>query len=182
MTRHSLWTLLCLGCVVSTAAVGCATTNTKNHGLGAGQWEARLPTSPSPIHELAYGKGGSSEPADLSLDGLDDPSTVLAPATPVVAAKVAPHKSQRGLPKQTLALAPQPAAAPTAAPAAEPAPQPMAAAPVVLAQNDATGRYAAREQQAQKQQEFRGGDAIVITAGTLVVILLIVILILLLVR
>jgi hypothetical protein len=171
---------------VSTAAVGCATTNTKHHGLGAGQWEARLPTTASPIHELAYGKGGSSEPADLSLDGLDDPNTVLAPATPAPLArlaKAAPHKAQhRVLPKQTLALATQPTAAATPEPVAAPAPQPMAAQPIVLAQNDTTSRYAAREQQAQKQQEFRGGDAIVITAGTLVVILLIVILILLLVR
>jgi hypothetical protein len=168
---------------VSTAAVGCATTNTKHHGLGAGQWEARLPTTASPIDELAYGKGGSSEPADSSLDGLDDPNAVLALATPAPLAKLAPHKAQhRVLPKAKLALASQPAAAATPEPVAAPAPQPMAAQPVLLAQNDSASRYAAREQRAQKQQDFRGGDAIVITAGTLVVILLIVILILLLVR
>ena len=43
-----------------------------------------------------------------------------------------------------------------------------------------TSRYAEREAQSQKLEQFRGGDAIVITTGTLIVVLLIVILILLL--
>lgn len=187
-SRYLSW--LCLGSIVCTAAVGCATTNTDlKHGIGAGQWEARLPTTASPIHELAYGRGGSSQPADVSLAELGDPAELLTPAvaakTDAEVRRIIKSKSlKRSAPANELALStpdPAPAADTAAPPSPEPA-QPQAAAAVLLAENDTHDRYAQREQQSKPQQQFRGGDAIVISAGALVVVLLIVILILLLVR
>jgi hypothetical protein len=158
------------------AASGCATAGSEAaHGLGAGQWQVRMPTSPSPIQELAYGHGGSATAVlDDALADLD----AIAPAQqPMAAAKAHP----KPVPSR-VALAPS-IVQPTAA-SAEPAP--VAAAPQavrepeLLASNDLDSRYAQRETQASEQQKFRGGDAIVISAGAIVVVLLIVILILLL--
>lgn len=163
------------------AASGCATAGWETaHGLGAGQWQVRMPTSPSPIQELAYGHGGSATAVlDDALADLDatNPSDVLAPSQPMAAAKAHP----KPVPSR-VALAPS-IVQPTAA-SAEPAPvavAPQAARePELLASNDLDSRYAQRETQASEQQKFRGGDAIVISAGAIVVVLLIVILILLL--
>jgi hypothetical protein len=164
-------------------STGCATGGAQRHGIPAGEWQARLPTSRSPIDELAYGRGGSGTPAQLGSDELaalasPAPDDVLQPAA--AAKVVAVHKPAARRPQLAAAKVEQPVSA-----APEPAPAPIVtespAAPL-LASNDVgvEQRYAQRDQQASDQKQFRGGDAIVITAGALVVILLIVILILLL--
>jgi hypothetical protein len=168
----SLWLSVC--CVVGLAASGCATTGEVKHGLGAGQWQVHLPTSTSPIDELAYGRGGGN---DESLADLGDLDALLRPAPsaqPTTKPKPIRHVSA------LKRVAENPAPAPAAVP--EPAsPPPAAAVPVLLAENDAHDRYASREQQAQPQQQFRGGDAvIVISASALIIVLLVVLLILLL--
>jgi cobalamin biosynthesis Mg chelatase CobN len=167
------------------AASGCATGGTEaGHGLGAGQWQARLPATQSPIAGLAFGRGGSSERADLAALDSDTPDDVLRPTVTEVtmASKSVAKPAQRRVPS-VAAFQPAPAAAVAQA---ETQPQ-QVEAPVVtepsqplLAANDVDSRYAQREAQAQDQQKFRGGDAIVISAGAIVVVLLIVILVLLL--
>jgi len=160
---------------------GCATGSTTNHGIAAGQWQARLPDTKSPIASLAFGRGGNGTPAQLSeveLAALVDPTPeeVLQPMTAAKNVGVAKPTLRR-----TLASNPQPEAI-----TAEPAPLPAAASevaqPTLLASNDTSPqqRYAQREQQSEKQQQFRGGDAIIISGGVLLVILLIVVLVLLL--
>jgi hypothetical protein len=171
------------GSMMSLVAAGCATGSTETrHGLGAGEWTARLPTSSSPIQQLAYGRGGSSQPDALADLDSASPDAVLAPSlteVAVVKAKRAAPRTQRSAYAQTEVAK----ATPEKTAAELPADRVVAAQPEQqLAVNDATpdARYAERESQAQDQQQFRGGDAIIITAGALVVILLIVLLILLL--
>lgn len=179
-------TLLVL--TVGLAAGGCATgVSETRHGLGVGYWQMRMPTTASPIHELAYGRDGSSRPA---LEGLDtatpdavlQPQPVLQPlAAPIAKAK--PAATQRRAPALALAKAveEQPAEQPALATLAnEVTTAPAATQSTQLAVNDAGSRYAQRESQASEQQKFRGGDAIVISAGAIVIVLLIVVLILLL--
>lgn len=186
MTRRIVQCLW-LGCALSLAAGGCATTNSEvKHGLGVGQWQARLPTTASPIHELAYGRGGSSVGYfDDSLADLGNVDELLR-TEPLVQttqpkAKLAKHVAA---PKRLTANdAPAKLAEPAPSePVAAATPQPQAAEPpVLLAQNDARDRYAGREQQAKEQKNFRGGDAVVvISASALLIVLLIVLLILLL--
>jgi hypothetical protein len=156
------------------AASGCATAGSETaHGLGAGQWQVRMPTSPSPIQELAYGHGGSATAVlDDALADLD-----ASKSQPMAAAKAHP----KPVPSR-VALAPsivQPIAASAESAPVAAAPQAVQE-PELLASNDLDSRYAQRETQASEQQKFRGGDAIVISAGAIVVVLLIVILILLL--
>ncbi|MET0384692.1 MAG: hypothetical protein ABW321_01975 [Polyangiales bacterium] len=169
-----------------TAAAGCAGQIPETqHGRAAGEWQVHLPSSDSAVHGLAYGRGGSSTPAEpVVLASLDD----VLRADPQVASERAAKRSVRH-------KAP---AAPTGAPVAPTqesapakpisAPPPAAKQPIQLAMADtsmtadtsAEARYAERETQSRQQEQFRGGDAIVIGAGTLVVILLIVLLVLLL--
>jgi hypothetical protein len=150
-----VWTLGILGAGCATAGEGA------KHGLGAGQWEARLPTTPSPIQELAYGRGGRAQRSDVALDDV-----LLQP-------RAARHAAAKARPLSRALAAQQPA--PQLAATAVEAPAPM-----LLAQNDSEPRYAERESEARNLQDFRGGDAIVISAGALVIVLLIVVLILLL--
>jgi len=180
--KSKAWLWLAVCCVIGTAAPGCATTQGDlKHGLGAGEWQARLPTTASPIHELAYGRGGSGQASDDSLADLGNVDELLHPAPIPVAQPKPKAVKHAAAPARLAANAATPEAAPSALIAEPAAPQPAAAAPVLLAENDAHDRYASREQQAQPQQKFRGGDAvIVISATTLVVVLLIVLLILLL--
>lgn len=183
--RHSLVSMTLCVLTVGIAASGCATAGTESrHGLGVGEWQARLPTTASPIHELAYGRGGSSLASADTLDlDLDTPDDVLLPSTTKVAvAKPAAKPTARRavVAKMDAPVAPE-AAQPQLAAVAQPEAQLATdAAPVLLASNDADARYAQRETKAEEQQKFRGGDAIVISAGAVVIVLLIVILILLL--
>lgn len=182
LRKHWLLTVTLLGATLS-FSTGCATGGAQRHGIPAGEWQARLPTSRSPIDELAYGRGGASTPAQLSSDELvalaaPTPDDVLQPAA--AAKVVAVHKSVARRPQLAAAKVEQPVSA-----VAQPAPAAVvteAPAAPLLASNDVgmEQRYAARDQQASDQKQFRGGDAIVITAGALVVVLLIVVLILLL--
>jgi len=146
-----------------------------------GVWEKRLPTSASPIDELAYGRGGDAAWADDSLADLGDIDRLLSPepaAQPKVKAKAVTVPKRLASTELAAKVVSEPAPTEQIAPASPP---PQAAAPVLLAQNDARDRYASREQQAKQQQDFRGGDAVVvISASALVIILLVVLLILLL--
>jgi len=161
-----------LGMLV-TAAVGCAANipDTRD-ARAAGYWQARLPTTPSTFGKLAYGSGGSSEPARVS-----EPASqpLMATATPAV-------KHER---KRPVLATPAPTLVATQTesqqfPVAKTKP---AEPPVMLASNtepNAEQRYGEREAATKKLQDFRGGDAVVITGGALLVVLLIVILVLLL--
>jgi len=182
LTKHWLLTVTLLSASLS-FATGCATGGAQTrHGIAAGEWQARLPTTRSTIAELAFGRGGSGTPAQLSSEELaalatPTPDDVLQP---MAAAKtVAVHKPQ---PRRVLPAAP---AVMTASAAPEPAPAPSvvesSAAPL-LASNDVNveQRYAEREKASSDQQKFRGGDAIIISGGVLLVVLLIVLLVLLL--
>lgn len=183
LARWATW-----GCLTCLIMSGCATAGAPApHGIGAGEWQARLPTTQSPIAELAYGTPGyGALPESDALAAIDQ--AVLDRG---VQAKAKVLRKSRYV-RTTHRTQP---VAPTAIAKAESLPQPIAAAePAVtqpsmhadapaaplLARNDVTARYAERESQAQQQQEFRGGDAIIISAGALVIVLLIVVLILLL--
>jgi len=178
---HVLLTVTLLGASLSFAS-GCATGAQTRHGIPAGQWQARLPTTRSPIDELAFGRGGSGTPAapdELASLAAPAPDEVLQPMAAAKTVAVAKPNLRRA-PLAAATTAPAPAV-----PAAEPAQVTPEAAPAsapLLAQNDAPveSRYAQREADSRDQQKFRGGDAIVISAGALVVVLLIVILVLLL--
>jgi hypothetical protein len=165
---------IALGFLVS-AAIGCAANVPEaRDARAAGVWEARLPTTPSTFGKLAYGSGGSSEPARI----------VEADAQPMLAtaAPVTKHVRRASHPEKT------PVAPAMAAKSDEPESLPAAKvtapeAPVMLASNTdgaAQSRYAEREAATPKLQEYRGGDAIIISASALVIVLLIVVLILLL--
>jgi hypothetical protein len=175
-SRHIL--ILALG-FFATAAIGCAENLAETqHGRAAGEWQFHLPTSRSSIGAMAFGSGGSSQPAVAS-EQADQP--LLAAAVPAKSTPRAPHvRHVSSTPVQPDAAPVQtddiheapPAAAPTTAPA-----------PVQLAQADPSSveqRYREREATSPKLDQFRGGDAIVISVSALLIVLLIVILILLL--
>jgi len=177
--RKQILQMSVLGLMVA-AAVGCASNMPDaKDARAAGEWRFRLPATPSPYGTLAYGSGGSSEPA-AQLAEADDlklvPATPAAKREPSVTrprlASVKPQAKSLPSPKSDPQIVEQPVAT-----AAAPAP-----APVLLASNSAAPetRYAQREAKSQKLQEYRGGDAIVISGGVLLIVLLIVILVLLL--
>jgi len=175
--RQRLYVMGVLSASLSLFGFGCATGSDQvRHGVGAGYWEANVPSLPSrqsPIEAMAFGRGGSSSPAtdmgvDAALAALDSRS--LQPqathAKLVAARKVAPVEQREQL-------------------AAEPVQATVESnlavdQPVLLAANTQESRYATREAQSQDQQKFAGGDAIVITGGAIVLILLVVLLVLLL--
>jgi hypothetical protein len=163
--------LLCAS--LSLVGFGCATgSGDVRHGTAAGYWEGRvvtLPSRQSPIEAMAFGRGGSSEPAadlsyvDNALAALDRSAVAQPRAAQRSAKLVAEHK--------------------TAAPPVEQAEssvQMNQEFPVLLAANTQESRYASREARSDEQQKFAGGDAIIITSGAIVLVLLIVLLILLL--
>jgi hypothetical protein len=166
--------------VIAIAAAGCAGQTPAAHDArAAGEWTFRLPETGSPYAGLAISDRGYQQ---NGLNLVDD-----ALATPAAKAEAPAPKPrpvmQRSVAKTTAAKPePQPAAAP-AAPATPVAvstqPEQLALATPATTAGDES-RYSQREQQAQKQRDFRGGDAIVISASALVIILLVVILILLL--
>jgi hypothetical protein len=182
-----------LGASLTLLGFGCATGGSElRHGIGAGQWEARLPlpTTQSPIQALAYGSGGSSErAADL---GVSDALAALDSTPvgePLMAAEAAPLRvaSRRSKPVPVVVAAAPAALTQVAEPAQSATPTPTELAsrvqvqePMTLAANASDNRYAEREAQAQEQQKFAGGDAIVITSGAILLVLLVVLLILLL--
>lgn len=166
---------------LSLFGLGCATGSDQvRHGMGAGYWETSMPTLPSrqsPIEAMAFGRGGSAEPAsdmgvDAALAALDSRGSqraVAATNAKLVAAKQAAPVEVAEKREQVVA---QPE---HAAPSNVTVDQ-----PVLLAENTQESRYASREAQSQDQQKFAGGDAIVITSGAIVLVLLIVLLVLLL--
>lgn len=110
------------------------------------------------------GRLASSDPVDIS--------AYLAPKHAVVAD--AKPLRQRAKPQTSVRVI----AAEPAAPVVTIVP-PLPDSSITLTEESADeGRYTARDQQAQKQKEFRGGDAIVITTGTIVLVLLILLLVL----
>ena len=161
-------------------ATGCATGGAQTrHGIPAGEWQARLPTTRSTISDLAFGRGAHGTPSQLSADELaaiasPTPDDVLQPA--LATKTVTVHKAVR---KRALPAAVETVPAPLLEEAPTPSVSESSPAPL-LASNDVEQRYAQREQSASEQQKFRGGDAIVISASAIVVVLLIVILVLLL--
>jgi hypothetical protein len=168
--------------ILAVAAVGCAGQTPAAHDArAAGEWTFRLPESGSPYAGLAIGNPG--QPTQ-GLAMVDDALATTAAKTETPAAP----KARPALARTVVAenardsvTAPQPlAATPPSLPAvATTQPEQLALNTPATNVNEES-RYSQREQQSQKQRDFRGGDAIVITASTLVVILLIVILILLL--
>jgi hypothetical protein len=170
--------------MLAVAAVGCAGQTPAAHDArAAGQWTFRLPETRSPYAGLAIANPGQSNALGLVDDALE--------TTPASQTPVAPKARPVAQPRTVLAKnTQQPAPAPVSQPAAATPPSVPAAAPTQpeqLALNTPPApdareemRYSQREQQSQKQRDFRGGDAIVISASALVIVLLIVILILLL--
>lgn len=164
-------------------ATGCATGGAQTrHGIPAGEWQARLPTTRSTISDLAFGRGGNGTPSQLSADELaaiasPTPDDVLQPA--LAAKTVAAHKAVR---KRALPAAVEPASAPLPEEAPASIVSVSESTAPLLASNDVNveQRYAQREQTSSEQQKFRGGDAIIISGGVLLVVLLIVLLVLLL--
>jgi hypothetical protein len=168
------------------AAVGCAGQTPAAHDArAAGEWTFRLPETGSPYAGLAIASPGQQTGLNMVDDALAAPAAKTeTAATP----KARPAPAPRTVVAQNTH---QPAAAPASQPTAATAPPSLpavaSAQPEQLALNtppvpDARDemRYSEREQQSQKQRDFRGGDAVVISASALVIILLIVVLILLL--
>lgn len=176
--KHRLLVSGLLSASLSLLGFGCATgSGDVRHSAGVGYWEGRVVTLPhrqSPIEAMAFGRGGSSEPAsDL---GVDEALAALDRS-----AVAQPRAAQRSAKLVAEAKTAKPVAPPieqSQAPAAESRVQ--VDQPVLLAENTQESRYASREAQSSEQQKFAGGDAIVITSGAIVLVLLIVLLILLL--
>lgn len=164
------------------AAVGCAGQTPAAHDArAAGEWTFRLPETRSPYAGLAIADTGG-QPTALGL--VDDALAAPAAKAETPAAPKPQPVTHKRTEVATNVRKPEPqpeAATPPAAPVAAPAQPEMLAlnTPPAPDANEEM-RYSSREQQAQKQRDFRGGDAIVISASALVIILLIVILILLL--
>lgn len=182
--RYRLLVTGLFGATLSLFGAGCATGSGEiRHGVGAGYWEGRVVTMPSrqsPIAALAFGRGGSSEPAsDLGVDdalAALDRAAIQADAQPTAAPRSAKlMAASKTAPEQ---IAQADVAQPTTQPAVESPVQ--VDQPVLLAANTQESRYASREAKSEEQQKFAGGDAIVITSGAIVLVLLIVLLVLLL--
>ena len=179
--NYRLWVTGVLGAMLSLVGFGCATGSGEiRHGVGAGYWEGRVVTLPhrqSPIEAMAFGRGGSSEPAaDLGLDdalAALDSAAIQADAKPTTAPRSAKLMAAKTADPVQVAQADI-----TEQPAVE-APAPVEQ-PVQLAANTQESRYASREAASENQQKFAAGDAIVITSGAVVLVLLIVLLVLLL--
>jgi hypothetical protein len=135
---------------------------------------------------MAFGRGGSSEPAsDLGVDdalAALDSAALQADAQPTTAPRSAKlMAAKQAAQPEPIELAQADVTDQATQPAAESAVQ--ADKPVLLAantQNTQESRYASREAASEEQQKFAGGDAIVITSGAVVLVLLIVLLVLLL--
>jgi hypothetical protein len=177
--RYRLYTLGVLSASLGLFGAGCATGSDQlRHGVGAGYWEANIPSLPSrqsAIEAMAFGRGGSSEPAsdmgvDAALAALDSRSlrdvNTATNAKLVAARKAAPVEK-----REQVAQQPVQATAESNV---------IADQPLLLAENTQESRYATREAQSQDQQKFAGGDAIIITSGAIILVLLVVLLILLL--
>lgn len=180
--NYRLWVSGLLGAMLSLAGFGCATGSGEiRHGAGAGYWEGgvvTLPARQSPIAAMAFGSGGSSEPAsDL---GLDDALAALDRAA--VQTEARPTTAPRSAKLMAAKQAAEPVQVAHTQPAVET--QVQADQPVLVAANTTANtqesRYAAREAASEDQQKFAAGDAIVITSGAVVLVLLIVLLVLLL--
>ena len=182
MTR-SLATTRLIG-LLATAAIGCAGTLPEaRHGVAAGEWQVHLPSAPGPFARLALGRDSHSQPA---IDSQSEAPQLVATANPPAVKKHARISPKTPSAVTAVALStPPPLAVESNAPSLA---EPMARAaptPTLLAsanQTTAEQRYAQRDSESRKLQDFKGGDVIVISAGALVIVLLIVILILLLRR
>jgi len=166
---------------------GCtAAWSAAPRGQWVSEWNARLPTTRSPIEELAFGAPGAY-PENDALAAVDD---ALQPTVTHKRRPVLKQSYRRVAPPKPVAVASAKLPEPVAVDAVEaPSPSPsqdmtpartVATGSEPLAVNDADARYADREQQASQQQQFRGGDAIIISAGAIVLVLIIVLIVLLL--
>jgi hypothetical protein len=186
--KQQIVTALALS-ALTLAAIGCSHALPEaRDSRAAGEWRYRLPTAPGPYAGLAFGRGGSSEPAQIA-EPVASEQPMLAKLERPAQRKQSAHATR---PSQTLAKndmaekAEQPtqqAAVLDAARVTAPeAPTTVASATPADASADASAdqRYAEREAKSQKLQDYRGGDAIIISASALVIILLIVVLVLLL--
>jgi hypothetical protein len=188
-TWRSLSRAATFGCLTCLMMTGCtAAWSTAPRGQWVSEWSARLPTTRSPIEELAFGAPGTGSgpgayPESDALAAVDD---ALQPTMTQKRRPLHKQSYRRVAPPKPIAIASAKLSEPVApdasdAPSQDITPVPAAATDSEqLAVNDAGARYADREQQAKEQQQFRGGDAIIISAGALLVVLLIVILVLLL--
>ena len=179
LRKHWYLTVTLLSASLS-FATGCATGGAQTrHGIPAGEWQSRLPTTRSTISDLAFGRGGNGTPSadELAAIASPTPDDVLQPT--MAAKTVAAHKAVR---KHALPAAVEPVSAPLPEEAPAPIVSVSESTAPLLASNDVNveQRYAQREQSSSEQQKFRGGDAIIISGGVLLVVLLIVLLVLLL--
>jgi cobalamin biosynthesis Mg chelatase CobN len=164
--------LLCSG-IISTAGACAGTFADAPHGRAAGEWSVRLPDTHSLIGNLAYGRGGSAEPAVPSAEAPLPTHTPIRPrhvrpARRVVATS-APHEEHA------------PLASPPLMAAIEPASFSIPQAPVPAVTSETNARYAAREQSSTQQQQFRGGQVLILGLGAIVVVVLVVVLLLVLI-
>ena len=163
---------VCMIAVVATAAVGCAGNLPEvEHGQAAGEWQVHMPGTPSPYRKLALGAQGGGQPSAASRN-LEQLMAASEPTAKPRRGHTVHAKTAR---RTVIAEAPQSPAKPVARHAT-----PTRAAALIASAEPAVQRYAQREAQSRKLEEFRGGDAIVISASALVIVLLIVILVLLL--
>jgi hypothetical protein len=164
-----------IGLVVAVAA-GCASNVAETRQpRGVGVWNFRLPSTPSAVAGLAYGRGGNATPAPAESSPLLAAKTAPENAKPVEHARVVVH--HRATSVEPLPSLPVVDAAPIAPPVAKTEPVQLAQADTKLAD-----RYGQREAESRTLERFKGGDVVVIgiTSGALVIVLLVVLLILLL--
>jgi hypothetical protein len=161
-------------CIAAALTGGCATDIAHSHGkLGAGQWQVRLPETHSPMAALTHGGETVAQAVPHSV--------VTAVAAPVPRHR--PPGAEARAPKRERP-GPSHVALHTLAPVLVPLLQvsEVDATPEQTLQSmpdEVQSRYAQREEQAPKLQEFRGGAVIIIGAAALVVVAVVAVLALL---
>ena len=169
--------LLCALCLlgVVSACGGAATQQAPIHRPGpdlSGYYATRTPG------QLAYGRDqgfeSSTPQQGVSIEDYLKPEAV---------ANAYVRKQRAAETTQHVAAAPALPVHVASAPAPVQAAPEQTAAPIELASASTEAdaqRYASRETQAKKQEQYRGGDVIVISATTIIIVLLIVLIIMLL--
>ncbi len=157
-------------------------------GACGGAFSERAPVQHRAGPAAGYGAYSTFTPQDLVHAGTGAAPDAYARRRPNIDAYLAPNRAR--VARAAPVMPSRPAASPSRR-AASPSPTPtptlvasvapsarLAPTPTQPATSDLE-RYAARENRASKQMQYRGGDVIIITASTLIIILLVVILILL---
>ena len=160
----------------------CGAAMSTQHGQAAGQWRVRLPQTHDPLAALAFGNRGF---ASASLEPTA-PAPQDAPQVPLShrrgRVQRVPAASQVAAPAVVPLRVATVEAAQTPVPAMLQQPpqgvSPVLASPAVA---DAS-RYAARDAQASKQQQFKAGDVIVISVTSLLIVAVLVLLLVLLLK